>query len=91
MFPGLAQWDKDSALLRLWWRLAAAALIGPLAWELPYAVGAALKRKKREKREESWELRKYVEIKRHVLEQPRGKNKSKGKSENIFRHTKMET
>ena len=34
----------------LWCRLAAAALIGPLAWELPYAAGAALKgQKKREK------------------------------------------
>ena len=32
--------------LWLWRRLAAAALIGPLAWELPYAAGATLKRKK---------------------------------------------
>ena len=31
---GLAQW--------LWYRLAAAALIQPLAWEFPYASGAAL-------------------------------------------------
>ena len=27
--------------------LAAAALIGPLTWELPYAAGMALKRKKK--------------------------------------------
>ena len=33
-------------LLWLWSRPAAAALTGPLAWEPPYAVGAALKRKK---------------------------------------------
>ena len=33
------------ALLWLWCRLVAVALIQPLAWELPYAVGAALKRK----------------------------------------------
>ena len=40
----------DLVLLWLWCRLAAAALIGPLAWELPYAAGAALKgQKKREK------------------------------------------
>ena len=38
---------KDPALLWLWCRLAAAALIQPLAWELPYAVGMALKRKKK--------------------------------------------
>ena len=34
--PGLAQWVKDLALLWLWLWLAAAALIRPLAWELPY-------------------------------------------------------
>ena len=31
----------------LWHRLAAAALIRPLAQELPYAAGAAVKRKKK--------------------------------------------
>ena len=36
----------DPALLRLWLWLAATALIGHLAWELPYAVSAALKRQK---------------------------------------------
>ena len=34
----------DLALLLLWSRLAATARIGPLAWELPYATGAAQKR-----------------------------------------------
>ena len=29
---------------------AAAALIGPLAWELPYAAGAALKNPKKKKK-----------------------------------------
>ena len=33
--------------LWLWCRPAAAALIRPLAWELPYATGVALKRKKK--------------------------------------------
>ena len=33
--------DSDSALLWLWCRPVAAALIGPLAWEPPYAAGAA--------------------------------------------------
>ena len=56
--PGLAQWVKDLAFHKLWYRLqtwlrsgvavsirlAAAALIEPLAWKLPYAAGAALKR-----------------------------------------------
>ena len=37
---------SDLALLWLWCRLAAAAPIKPLAWELPYAVGVALKEKK---------------------------------------------
>ena len=36
----------DPELLWLWCRLAASALIHPLAWEPPYAAGAALKRKR---------------------------------------------
>ena len=63
--PGLAQWVKDLVvpvscgvgcrcsleprLLWLWWRLAAAALIRSLAWELTYA---ALKRQKKKNKNE---------------------------------------
>ena len=36
-------------MLWLWHRPAATALIRPLAWEPPYAEGAALKRKKKPK------------------------------------------
>ena len=66
MIPGLAQWVEDPALpwkcdvgrrhgldlalLWLWHRPAARALIRPLAWELPYVVGAALKRQKTKKK-----------------------------------------
>ena len=39
----------DPTLLWLWWRPAVAAPIGPLAWELPYAAGAALKRQTNKK------------------------------------------
>ena len=39
--PALAQWVKGPALLWLWCRPVATALIGPLAWEPPYAAGAA--------------------------------------------------
>ena len=39
--------SSDSALLWLWHRPAAAAHIRPLAWEVPSAVCAALKRPKR--------------------------------------------
>ena len=61
--PALAQWVKgsgiavscgvgrrrgsDPALLWLWRRLVATALIGPLAWEPPYAAGAAQEMAKR--------------------------------------------
>ena len=38
---------SDVALLGLWCRLAAAASIGPLAWEPPCAMGTALKKKNR--------------------------------------------
>ena len=56
LIPSLAQWVKDSALLWavvwlqdiallwLWCRPVAAALIWPLAWKLPCAEGAALKK-----------------------------------------------
>ena len=61
--PDLTQWVKDPALpqaighrlssdpkfLWLWHRPVAAALILPLAWELPYDMGMALKTKKRKK------------------------------------------
>ena len=39
--------SSDPVLLWLWYRLA--ALIRPLAWELPYAAGAALKNQKKKK------------------------------------------
>ena len=47
---------SDPALLWLWRRLAAVALIGPLAWEPPYAVGAAVKSKNKQK-----ENQKYID------------------------------
>ena len=37
----------DITLLWLWCRPEAVAPVQPLAWELPYAMGAALKRKKK--------------------------------------------
>ena len=39
----------DLALLWLWGRLVGAALIRPLAWEPPYAMGMALEKTKRQK------------------------------------------
>ena len=59
LIPGLAQWGKDLscgvgcrcssdlAWMWLWHRPATAAAVQPLAWEHPYAVGAALKFKKK--------------------------------------------
>ena len=38
--------SSDLVLLWLWYRLAAAAPILPLAWELPHAAGVATKKKK---------------------------------------------
>ena len=38
---------SDLVLLWLWCRLAAVALIKPLAWEPIYAMGAALKKEKK--------------------------------------------
>ena len=38
--------SSDPAVLRLWHKPAVAAPIQPLAWELPYAIGVALKTNK---------------------------------------------
>ena len=54
--PGLCHWIGDPALLWLWCRPAVAALIQPLAWELPYVMGVALKRKKKKKTSTECEL-----------------------------------
>ena len=44
---------SDLALLWLWCRLAATAPIGPLAWEPPYAAGAAQEMAKRQKKNQN--------------------------------------
>ena len=65
LIPCLVQWVKHPVLLQvaayvtdapknllllwLWHRLATAAPFQPLAWELPYATCAALKRKRKKK------------------------------------------
>ena len=46
MTCGVGRRQLRSELLWLWCRPAAVALIQPLAWEPPHAVGAALKRQK---------------------------------------------
>ena len=42
---------SDAALLWLWRRLAAVALLLPLAWEPPYAADAVLKSKNKNKKQ----------------------------------------
>ena len=42
---------SDLALLWLWCKQEATALIQSLAWEPPYATGAALKKDKKKKKE----------------------------------------
>ena len=75
--PGLTQWVKgfsvavscgvdhrhgsDLTLLWLWCRLAAAAPIRPLAWELPCAGGVALKRQKQTNKQKTREREKERE------------------------------
>ena len=42
--------DSDPAWLWLWRRSVATAQIGPLTWEPTYAMGVALKKKKKDKK-----------------------------------------
>ena len=46
------RFGSDLALLWPWRRPVATVLIHPLAWEPPYATGAALKRQKEKKKKE---------------------------------------
>ena len=41
---------SDPEFLLLWYRLADAAPVQPLAWELPYAMAVALKKAKQNKK-----------------------------------------
>ena len=67
--PGVGRrHGSDPELLWLWHRPAARAPIGPLAWELPYAAGAALKKIKikiKNKKQNLTDL--YTEKQRSVL------------------------
>jgi len=47
MSCGVGRRHSDPVLLWLWRRLAATALIRPLAWEPPYAAGMALRNGKK--------------------------------------------
>ena len=53
----------DPTLLWLWRRLAATAPIRPLAWEPPYAVGAALEKAKKDKQDKTT----FRLLQRHML------------------------
>ena len=76
LISGLPQWVKDLtvmscgcrrgsdlSLLWLWCRPAAAVQIQSLAWEFPYATGAALKRNKEKERKKEREREKKEEEK----------------------------
>ena len=79
--PGLAQWVQglgaamsrsvgrrccsDPALLWVWCRLAAAAPIRPLAWELLYAAGEALQSKKNQNQRKLIPRTSYSSITHH--------------------------
>ena len=49
LIPGLTHWVGDPALSWLWCRPVDIALIWPLAWEPPYAVGVPFLKKKKQK------------------------------------------
>ena len=55
---------SDPALLWLWCKLVPTALIRPLAWEPPYAAGAALGGKKKNqmqaKARPNFQLKKFI-------------------------------
>ena len=60
--------SSDPALLWLWCRMAAVALIQLLAWEPPYAEGAALKKTKKIKIKKRERLVTYKRVDRIGVE-----------------------
>ena len=60
-------------MLWQWYRLAAVAPIGPLAWEPPYAKGVALKSKKKKKKKRYiYAVQYYSAIKKNEIMQQHG-------------------
>ena len=57
--------DPVLLLLYLWCSLAAIVPIGPLAWELLYAMGAALKSKRKKKKKKN-----YMKLYEHRYSHP---------------------
>ena len=55
----------DLALLWLWCRPVATALIGPLAWEPPYATGVALEKAKKPQKKQQQQKRKTDRVPIH--------------------------
>ena len=52
----------SGVLLWLWCRPAAAAPIGPLAWELPYAVGGVLEKTNKQKKTQKTEYKSRIVV-----------------------------
>ena len=52
----------DPMLLWLWCTLVATALIGPLAWEPPYAMGVDLEKAKRQKKKKKNEILRQITL-----------------------------
>ena len=72
---------SDLVWLWLWCRPAAVALIGPLAWEPPDAVSAALKRQKQKGRKERKEKKRKEKKRKRKEKKRKGKEKEKKRKE----------
>ena len=78
--------SSDLELLWLWRRPAAVAPIGPLAWELPYAVDMALQRQKDKKRKKEEKGKLTEHSKPAVMEKIKIILKKSKKLENTDNH-----
>ena len=58
----------DPVLLWPWCRLVATATIGPLAWEPPYAMGVAVEKAKRQKKNSGWPPWLHIRTPRELLQ-----------------------
>ena len=73
-------WVTEAAHIWVLLWLAAAALIQPLAWELPYAAGADIRERERKKKKEKKKGRKERERKERKEERWRKGGRKEGKN-----------
>ena len=77
---------SDPTLLWLWWRPEAVALILPLAWEFPCAMGVTLKKKKKSRKQTAYpNIKGFLEATKKSIMSPKSEKSHASESLYIIR------